>query len=156
LIITLSTCRFDLFQSQNERERNVVAQREAVALVQRMVRSSDFAVNHLRNSTEIYNRLMKVLDQIVEQESLAVLRRQQQQQQNTKKSQSNDGRSVAKGRATISSGSLASGAQARKKKNSTTIVEYANLNVSQMARVASWGLGGVQWRPKVVEIRWCN
>ena len=39
--------------------------------------------------------------------------------------------------------------QERKEKKSyanTTVVEYRNQTSHQMARVASWGLGGVQWK----------
>lgn len=121
-----------------------------------MVRSSDFAVNHLRNNTEIYSRLMKVLDQIVEQESLAVLRRQQLQNSKKTPSSGSSDRSARAAISTSTSSSNSGGVQAKKKKNSTTIVEYTNLNVSQMARVASWGLGGVQWRPKVATFKLDN
>ena len=41
--------------------------------------------------------------------------------------------------------------QERKEKKSyanTTVVEYQNQTSHQMARVASWGLGGVQWKAK--------
>ena len=41
--------------------------------------------------------------------------------------------------------------QERKEKKSyanTTVVEYQNQTTHQMARVASWGLGGVQWKAK--------
>jgi len=35
-----------------------------------------------------------------------------------------------------------------KKKGVTTIVEYTGLRPYEMARIASWGLGGVQWKPR--------
>ena len=113
--------------------------------MQRMIRSSDLAVNHLRNSTQIYMRLMKCFDQIIEQESLAKFRQNQQRQ---KKSPSPSSSSEGIG---FEEDVLALKSKVKKKKNSTTIVEYKNLKVSQMSRVASWGLGGVQWRPKVPE-----
>lgn len=135
--------RFELFQSQTERDYNQVAQKEATALMQRMIRSSDLAVNHLRNSTQIYMRLMKCFDQIIEQESLAKFRQNQQRQ---KKSPSSSSEGIG-----FEEDVLALKSKVKKKKNSTTIVEYKNLKISQMSRVASWGLGGVQWRPKVPE-----
>eukprot|EP01036_Dinobryon_divergens_P024861 gene24861-33349_t len=135
--------RFELFQSQTERDYNQVAQKEATALMQRMIRSSDLAVNHLRNSTQIYMRLMKCFDQIIEQESLAKFRQNQQRQKKTP-SPSSSSEGIG-----FEEDVLALKSKVKKKKNSTTIVEYKNLKVSQMSRVASWGLGGVQWRPKL-------
>lgn len=150
---TISTCnlhytcsaasRFELFQSQTDRDYNQVAQKEAVALMQRMIRSSDIAVNHLRNNTQLYSRLMKCFDQIIEQETLAKFR-QNQQQKNSPSSV--EGKGSEEDALSLKAKSLS---VVKKKKNSTTIVEYKNLKVSQMSRVASWGLGGVQWRPKV-------
>ena len=144
VIFLTDASRFELFQSQSERDYNQVAQKEAAALMQRMVRSSDFAVNHLRNSTQIYMRLMKCFDQIIEQESLAKFRQNQQKKKSP--SSSMEGKGFEEDGLALKSKGLP---VVKKKKNSTTIVEYKNLKVSQMSRVTSWGLGGVQWRPKV-------
>ena len=110
-----------------------------------MVRSSDFAVNHLRNNTQLYLRIMKCLDQIIEQESLAAFRLKQQKKKSPSTKQAFDEELIS----LTAKSSLSPVSGAKKKRNSTTIVEYNNLKISQMARVASWGLGGVQWRPRV-------
>ena len=115
--------RFHMFQSQVDKDKDIKAQRESTALIQRLVRSSDYAVEVLRDDF----RLKKVLSQIVAQDAYEI--------------------SIADS-AVAKPGVVKTGKGPGKRKNSTTIVEYTNLKAAQMARVASWGLGGVQWKPK--------
>lgn len=119
------------FKSQNEREREVREQREAVALVQRIVRSSDVAVEYLKSDV----RLRKVLMQVIAQGEAAAV---------STSTGSNTGNSTQGG------GKQTPALRVDKKKGhgNTTLVDYVDLKTHQMARVAAWGLGGVPWKPK--------
>lgn len=120
---------FKTFRSQADRNREMREQYQALALVQRMVRSSDRAVSYM--STDA--RLKKVLSQIVAQGNVIGYK---------------DTVTSSTGGSTISSSQGAQTRRIGKSMNSTTIVDYQGLSPIQMARVASWGLGGMQWRPR--------
>jgi hypothetical protein len=107
-----SIYRFHLFQSQYEKDRNMLAQRESIALIQRLVRSSDKAVEILRNNL----RLKKILNQIL---SLEI----------TPGTNSNSFHLFDHNNSSLNSRNKQS-----PKKNLTTIIEYSNLSVYQMAR----------------------
>lgn len=132
--------------SHADRKRNLDAQREATAIVERMIRSSDTAVNLLRNN----DRLRKALSSIAQfdiappaagtyapsaastwaSEAVAELQQVQEGKVDTK----------AQNAKTY---------KVRRQSNTTTVAEYEDLHTRQMARVASWGLGGVTWRPRM-------
>ena len=129
-----------------DREKELVAQREAIALVQRIVRSSDAAVEILRLNV----RLRKVLSQVAAQGDVFTSPVSVAEQQ--------AGNSLTPPLSSLAASGGRSGSdrkqmekkkQERKEKKSyanTTVVEYRNQTSHQMARVASWGLGGVQWK----------
>lgn len=131
---------FKTFQSQMDKERELRAQHEAVAFVQRLVRTSDIAVANMKQ----HSRLRKVLLNIVQSDTTV--------SQNTlklSKTLSSSNQTIVEPIPLSYEDAQASKSIFVKKKNSTTIVEYVNLRPSQMARVASWGLGGVPWKPKL-------
>ena len=128
-----------------DRDNELIMQREAIALVQRIVRSSDAAVEILRQNV----RLRKVLSQVAAQGDVFTSPVSVAEQQ--------AGNSLApiassagfNSRSAIDRRLLEKKKQERKEKKSyanTTVVEYRNQTSHQMARVASWGLGGVQWK----------
>ena len=126
---------FMSFRSQEERSRQIRNQVVALALVQRMVRSSDRAVAFMSQDA----RLKKVLLQLVAQGSVVGYK------------DAMDGDGLAAGtslsyQAGTSSVLAASGK--KRSMNATTIIDFNGLQPHQMARVASWGLGGVQWKPR--------
>lgn len=122
-------------------------QREAVALVQRIVRSSDEAVEILRLSV----RLRKVLAQVAAQGEVFTSPLTVAEQQESNNVAPLSSLSVGGGRLGSDKKQMEKKKQERKEKKSyanTTVVEYTNQTCHQMARVASWGLGGVQWKAK--------
>ena len=132
---------FRSLQSQADRDQKLRAQTEAVALVQRFVRGSDDAVELLRNN----ERVRRVLA------SIAQLDRTQSESVSVDNIFVN-GKNAKGGVAEMSRQELQYAKRypvKKPQKNSTTIVDYVNLQPSQMARVALWGLGGITWRPKV-------
>ena len=138
---------FRKFRSQVDREKELHVQREAIALVQRIVRSSDAAVEILRQNI----RLRKVLSQIAAQgetftSPMTVAEQQESNAQNPPLSSLQNGNRGVNG---SDKKQMEKKKQERKEKKSyanTTVVEYRNQTSPQMARVASWGLGGVQWK----------
>jgi len=131
---------FKTFVSQAERNRELKDQTEALALVQRMVRSSDRAVSFM--SADL--RLKKALGQIVAQSFLMGYR----------EADGVPGTGVyltaqqQLGGAQGSNAPASSGRPRGRSMNSTTIIDYKGLAPHQMARVAMRGLGGVAWRPR--------
>ena len=122
-------------------------QREAVALVQRIVRSSDAAVEILRLSV----RLRKVLCQVAAQGEVFTSPLTVAEQQESNNVPPLNSLAVTGGRAGSEKKQVEKKKQERKERKSyanTTVVEYRNQTSHQMARVASWGLGGVQWKAK--------
>ena len=120
-------------------------QREAIALVQRIVRSSDKAVEILRQNV----RLRKVLSQVAAQGDVFTSPVSVAEQQAGNALAAPVASSGINSRSLMERKLLEKKKQERKEKKSyanTTVVEYRNQSSHQMARVASWGLGGVQWK----------
>jgi len=115
------------FRSQENKDRELRAQRESIALVQRMIRSSSGAVDILRMDV----RLRKVLLAVIAQGEL------------------NDASNVPESDYSKNMSMLTNKTALKKKKGSATIVDLVGLRPYEMARVAAWGLGGVPWKPKV-------
>lgn len=156
------------FRNSQDKEKELRALHEAVAFVQRLVRTSDIAVEELRQN----NRLRKVLTNIIQAEAqlLAAL---PQSSSNGNSATNMVGPTLTNALAITNQANFAlkhgkangttvliepiqlsfedtkaSKTYVMKKRDSTTIVEYVNLKPHQMARVALWGLGGVPWKPK--------
>jgi calcium-independent phospholipase A2-gamma len=134
------------------------AQRESLKLVLRLVRSNDVAVQHMRK----YPRLRALLFPLMmttttpANATASLLSKKQQVEQ---KDQGNlpylYGSRTSLATPSKAGIQMAIGDDAKvnkltvvRKRNSTTIVDYTDLEVSQMARVAHWGLGGVAWKAK--------
>lgn len=130
------------FRSQVDKDRELRAQHEAISLVQRLVRSSDKAVEAMRPN----NRLRKVLSSIMQNDPIPA----SQLNSMLRPSKTLNGTTVLveSVQRSYEDTKAAKSNQVVRKKNSTTIVEYVNLRPAQMARVASWGLGGVAWKPR--------
>ena len=124
---------FKTFVSQASRNREFKDQTEAVALVQRLVRSSDRAAAMLGGDV----RLRKALGQLVAQGSVVGYK------------ESGSGSYLAATSSYMMAAQSSGGSSKRgRNMNATTIIDYKGLQPHQMARVASWGLGGVQWKPR--------
>lgn len=125
-----------------ERDKKLRAQREATALVQRLVRSSDQAVRCLRQN----DRLHRVLHQIIalgDKKLFAATESGSNSLVGSGNHHSFPGSSIASSFADLSIVSN------RRKHAKTKIVDFdAKLSTPSMARVAAWGLGGVPWKPK--------
>lgn len=164
--------------SAQEKEKEMRLQYEAISFIQRLVRSSDRAVEKMR----YHKRLKKSLSTIIAAESsqhpaammttsikpatpistVATTNNAPLSAAPANNSKSSSATTASAAAATIidqsviyedtsSGGSLAKTQQQPTvlgKKNTTTIVEYVNLKPVQMARVAAWGLGGVPWKPR--------
>ena len=111
------------FQGNVDKERELKAQHEAVAIVQRMVRSSDAAVELLQKDTRLKRALLQV-------------------------SQVSEGE-VVKYRAPLTIIDQKDKRKNEKKVGQPVIVDFPHLKTAEMARVAAWGLGGVPWKPRV-------
>eukprot|EP01041_Mallomonas_annulata_P009530 gene9530-19817_t len=119
------------FQPPAERERELKGQREAVALVQRMVRSSEKAVESLRSDVRLKKALYQTSLMTLDNE--LVTPRSSSPLVMTPAPSSKDKKKVDK----------------RKVLGEPVIVDFPKLATSEMARVAAWGLGGIPWKPKV-------
>lgn len=130
------------FRSQPDKDRDLRAQHEAIALIHRLVRGSDVAVEYMRQD----NRLRKILYTIMQTPdsvSASILNNM------LRPTKTLNGTTVLVEPIQRSfEETMSQKVQVVRKRNSTTIVEYVNLRPSQMARVASWGLGGVPWKPR--------
>eukprot|EP01038_Epipyxis_sp_PR26KG_P004221 gene4221-5997_t len=120
------------FRSQLEKEYEERGQRESMALMQRMIRSNDKAVELLQPNA----RLLKVLNLIIQNEAAE------------DRLLSKNSSLFAEQRALSSTSSTNLQTASSHKKQNTTVVDYSYLTVPQMARVTSWGLGGVKWKPR--------
>ncbi len=120
---------FKSLRSAAEHQKLLIAQKEAMALIQRLVRSSDQAVNYMISNT----RLKNVLETVVESHQEVLSHANSTSNFDVV---NNDHRLLNMNKAKT------------KLSGNTTIVEYTNLKTHQMARVASWGLGGLKWKPK--------
>lgn len=136
---------FRSLQSQAERERNLNAQREATALVERMVRSSDAAVDLLRSN----ERLRKVLAGTAQFDIAPPTGSYAPSAASTWASEAVVELQLIREGKVDSKAQSVKTFKVRKQSNETAVAEYEHLQTRQMARVASWGLGGVTWRPKV-------
>jgi hypothetical protein len=135
-LIELPLRGFLSFKSPQERDKDLRAQFEAVALVKRMVRSSDEALVVMRND----QRLKKVLSSVVAQGELAAT---------GSKLMNSSTNSMRSSSGALAMGSTTASVTAIKRKlNNPTIVDLNDLKTHEMARVAAWGLGGVPWKPK--------
>ena len=137
--------------SQQEKEKSDKAQREALALILRLVRSSDRVPDILGRN----KRLRAILLQIVAQGEII-------RSPNTAPAVAYKATSTASllppMEAANSGGILSyvpffssrnpSPLRPEKKflRGNSTIVDYPDLKTHQMARVAAWGLGGVPWK----------
>lgn len=140
--------------SAENKDKEERSQREAVALVLRMVRSSDVATDVLRTNPKLRN----VLSQIVAQSEIvgASTASPYISDAVTKVAPPTEPTSTAAGLLSYvpffsskpAPVTATSAAPKMLVRGNTTIVDYPNLKTSQMARVASWALGGVAWKPK--------
>lgn len=140
--------------STADREKEEKSQREAVALLLRMVRSSDAATEILRNNIKLRNILSQIVAQseivgsstvsIYKNDNVATVAPPSEPTSTAANLLSYvpffSGKSAPVATASTTPKMLVRG--------NTTIVDYPNLKTSQMARVASWALGGVAWKPK--------
>lgn len=133
-LIELPLRGFLSFKSPQDREKDLRAQYEAVALVKRMVRSSDEALAVMRSD----QRLKKVLSSVVAQGELAMAGSKVM----------NLSADSLKSTGTSMGSTTVSAIAIKRKLNNPTIVDLNDLKTHEMARVAAWGLGGVPWKPK--------
>lgn len=125
---------------RERREKQLRGQHEAVALVQRLVRTSDRAVEELRG----HPRLKKILLAMVEAEGATPAAHELRHLRPT-----GNGSAVLVEPIQLSyEDSRRDRSYALRRRNDTTIVEYVGLRPPQMARVSLWGLGGVPWKPR--------
>ena len=149
--------RFPKIQSQAERDRDLRCQTEAVALVQRLVRSHPDTARLIGRNT----RIRGLLNDIIQDDPYSA------DSASTSGSSGNSGNSMisplivedtsimerttgvySKNYKIKKSTVPASSNNNNNNNNSSYITEYLNLRTSQMARVAYWGIGGVKWAPK--------
>jgi hypothetical protein len=153
--------------SKKEKEKEMRAQRIAVALILRMVRSSDEAVEVLKFNERLRTLLQQIVAQgevfgspskqtlssLKDSESETMMKALPETEKNvTKTTQPKSFTSTL-----IESGSsLISFTQKQQDprldlkrfRYSTTIVDYFDLSTPEMARIAMWGIGGVTWKPR--------
>jgi predicted patatin/cPLA2 family phospholipase len=141
-MIEIPSRRFASLQSQEQKKRQLSAQLEAVALIHRFVRSSEAAVDTLRQSV----RLRKALT-VVSQAGENVKAERSRGAATWAANAVAELQSVREGKADMKKNMKTY--KVRKQSNVTAVAEYNDLQVHQMAKVASWGLGGVQWKPRV-------
>jgi calcium-independent phospholipase A2-gamma len=117
----------------SNRDKQFRAQREATALVQRLVRSSDEAVRCLRQN----DRLVKALNQVIAVGDKKIF------------SDATAGGVVENNSMVSNVADFSIISNRRKEAKKTKIVDFdSKLNTPAMARVAAWGLGGVSWKKK--------
>jgi len=131
---------FQKLQSRVDRDRNLRAQTEATALIQRLVRSSDQAVECMRYSERLRRILATIVDLGTPMPGSISSKPPPLSYQNSKTSSSELQKRSPK---------YSKKYKVSKPSNSTTVAEYIDLTPTQMARVALYGLGGVQWKPRV-------
>jgi predicted acylesterase/phospholipase RssA len=136
--------RFPKIHSQADRDRDLRFQTEAVALVQRLVRSHPDSSKLIGRNT----RIRGILNDIIQDDPYSV-----------------DASSFTTSAATIAPFNISNVEDTSILKRSTgiytkyykikktvpasnNITEYLNLRTSQMAKVAHWSLGGVKWTPR--------
>jgi len=119
------------FKSQADRDKELRLQREAVALIQRLVRSSDEAVDELRQDI----RLLKSLSLVASDSSWVEGSYNSEDTESIKEKIAKEDNKMKRVSADL--------------KWNTTIDDYRHLTTAQMARVSLWGLGGMAWQPKV-------
>lgn len=132
-------------RSVEDRKRILTAQHEAVALVHRLLRSSDQATEVLQQ----HDRLRRALLSLVDTERAS----------STKELAVDAARSTWATKAVLELQQVKQGQaeakkdmktyRVRKHSNVTAVGEYDGLRTAQMARVAAWSLGGAPWRPRV-------
>ena len=142
---------FKSFKTSTGKEMELKMQRNALALIQRIIRSSDIAVSELI----INERLKKALNQIIavsdatERPSEAkefevlvekLLRKDPIPVLKPKSSSNDITKKVSPKSVTLETNTKVIG--------STTIVDFSDLRLAQMARISLAGLGGLPWRPK--------
>lgn len=126
--------RFLNFKSPSDREKDIRAQYEAVALVKRMVRSSDASAAILRNDT----RIKRALTAVIEEGLLTA--------NGGKGDIENNG--TMKTNMPIFNASSPAIKSSKKSPNIAKIVDLVDLKTHEMARVAAWGIGGLPWKPR--------
>jgi predicted patatin/cPLA2 family phospholipase len=143
-MMELPNNRFASLQSQEQKKRQFSAQHESVALVHRFVRSSEAAVEALRLNI----RLRKTLATITQARDAGNLKPERARGAATWAANAvAELQSVREGKADVKKNMKTY--KVRKQSNVTAVAEYDDLQLHQMAKVASWGLGGVQWKPRV-------
>ena len=145
--------RFPKIQSQADRDRDLRSQTEAVALVQRLVRSHPDSSKLIGRNT----RIRGILNDIIQDDPYSV--------------DASSSTTTTTSAATIAPFNLSNVEDtsilkrstgiytkyykikktvpaSNNNNNSSYITEYLNLRASQMAKVAHWSLGGVKWTPR--------
>ncbi len=124
---------YGYFRRTEERDYEELLQYETTALVQRMVRSSDGAVEVMSRHTALNKALTKLM------------RAPGDKEEGGKK-----GYAPKKARKDVYNTKEVSLKPVRglKPANITKVIDYKGVKVRDMARVAAWGLGGVKWEPR--------
>ena len=122
------------FKSDDEKKSLLKEQREATAIVQRMVRSSVAAADILKQN----ERLRHVLSQVALQSDSEF--------EGAGKSQNRTGRALAPVVPMPDRDKNSKHHIMDKKNGVPIIVEFLNLKTTEMARVALWGMGGTPWK----------
>ena len=148
--------RFPKIQSQADRDRDLRSQTEAVALVQRLVRSHPDSSKLIGRNT----RIRGILNDIIQDDPYSVDAAAAASSSTNIATTTNipfnlsnvEDTSILKRSTGIYTKyykvKKTVPANSNNNNNSSYITEYLNLRTSQMAKVAYWSLGGVKWTPR--------